>query len=530
MDSEDPAGTPLADIVDAAGRAAATRSRNAKTAAFAEVLGRLRPDEAPAAVGLLLGRPVQGRLGVGWRTLRRELPAAAETGTLSIGDVDRAFGDLADAHGPGWAARRSAALTGLLAAATRVEQDFLIRVMTGEVRTGALSGVVTDAVATAVRLPKETVRRAAMLSGDLGATAAAALRGDDLERIDLTPGVAVQPMLAASAPDVAEAVSVTGPASVEYKLDGARLQVHRVGGRVRAYTRSLAEVTERVPEIVELVRALPGGDLVLDGETLTLDEDGRARPFQDTMSRFGGAATEGELPVELSVSFFDLLYGDGRSLIDEPLRVRRRLLRAMVGGSLIAGVETAPGDPDPAAAAQAVLDEALAAGHEGVVVKSLAAPYAAGRRGAHWVKVKPVFTFDLVVLAVERGSGRRSGWLSNLHLGARDPEGRFGDPGGFVMVGKTFKGLTDELLRWQTEYFPTIAEGDDGYVLALEPTTVVEIAIDGVQRSSRYPGGIALRFARVKRYRIGDDAKPPSEADTVADLLRNAPGPAGLAQ
>ncbi|GAA3967559.1 hypothetical protein GCM10022231_30720 [Gordonia caeni] len=285
--------TALAEVVRAAAAAAGTTSRTAKTATLAGLLTQLAPDEAPIAVGLLLGRPVQGRLGVGWRTVRNESGEPAAEASLTIGDVDAAFTVLANAAGPGSVTRRSAALSGLLARAVSGEQDFLIRVLTGEVRTGALAGVLTDAIAVAAGLPKDRVRRAAMLTGDLGATARAALAGDDLTRIDLTPGTPVQPMLAASAPGVDEAVAVTGPASVEYKLDGARLQVHRRAGQVRAYTRSLADVTERVPEIVDLVAGFPGGDLVLDGETLTLDESGRARPFQETMSRFGGHGDRG---------------------------------------------------------------------------------------------------------------------------------------------------------------------------------------------------------------------------------------------
>lgn len=526
--------TALGELVAAAAAAAATRARTVKTAALAGLLAQLDPGEAPIAVGLLLGRPVQGRLGVGWRTVRDQVTEPADEATLTLGDVDGAFTVLAHAAGPGSAARRATALSELLARATGDEQDFLIRVLTGEVRTGALAGVLTDAVAAATGLPTDRVRRAAMLSGDLGATAGAALAGDDLTGVDLTPGTPVEPMLAASAPDVGQAVAATGPASVEYKLDGARLQVHRVDGQVRAYTRSLADVTGRVPEIVELVAGFPGGDLVLDGETLTLDERGRARPFQDTMSRFGGRGDPGDRAA-LSVSFFDVLYADGHSLIDQPLRVRRAQLRRVAGDAVVPGIELPgielPGIEVPgselhsagSAAAQGVLDEALAAGHEGVLIKSLESSYAAGRRGGDWIKVKPVYTYDLVVLAVERGSGRRSGWLSNLHLGARDPDGRFGAPGGFVMVGKTFKGLTDELLRWQTEFFPTIATGDDGYAISVAPEVVVEVAIDGVQRSSRYPAGVALRFARVKRYRTGAHAKPADQADTVDELRRCLP-------
>ncbi|MFT4088484.1 MAG: ATP-dependent DNA ligase, partial [Gordonia sp. (in: high G+C Gram-positive bacteria)] len=351
----------------------------------------------------------------------------------------------------------------------------------------------------------------------LAVAAQAAARGDDLAGVGLTPGVPVLPMLAATAPTAGQAVGQVAPASVEFKFDGARVQVHRVGGEVRVYTRSLADITARTPDVVAAVDGLPGGDLILDGETLALDESGAARPFQETMSGLAEGAGA------LSVWFFDVLYADGRDLIDEPLRVRREVLERIVGDRLIPGDVVADG-PGSAEAAQSVLDAALAAGHEGVVAKALDSAYDAGRRGSQWVKVKPVYTYDVVVLAVEQGSGRRRGWLSNLHLGARDPDGRFGERGGFVMVGKTFKGLTDEILRWQTEYFPTIETSRSGHVVHVQPTTVVEVAIDGVQRSPRYPGGVALRFARVKRYRVGDDAKPAEEADTISELIARLPG------
>ncbi|WOC13905.1 ATP-dependent DNA ligase [Gordonia sp. MP11Mi] len=506
----------LADLVRAAAEVAATGSRTAKTRVLAELLAGLRPAEAPTAVGLLLGRPIQGKLGIGWRTLRDQRSDAAATPSLTVDDVDIAFGGLSTSHGPGSAVRRTEILRALMGRATTHEQDYLGRVMTGEMRTGALEGVLVDAVALATHRDKTVVRRAAMLSGDLGATARAALADEDLSLVDLTPGVPVQPMLAGTASSPADAVATTGAASVEYKLDGARLQVHRIDGRVRAYTRSLADITDRVPDVVDVVDDFPGGDLVLDGETLALDESGAARPFQDTMSSFGRGGDQG-----LTVWFFDVLYADGRSWIDEPLAVRRNALRAVAGHHMIPGRLVDAAAPDRA---HDVLDEALAAGHEGIVVKALDAPYAAGRRGSHWVKVKPVYTYDLVVLAVEQGSGRRAGWLSNIHLGARDPDGEYGPDGGFVMVGKTFKGLTDETLRWQTEYFPTIAERRDGHVLHVRPETVVEIAVDGVQRSTRYPGGAALRFARVKRYRIGVDAKPVEDADTIASIRDRRPG------
>ena len=501
----------LSRLVDAAAAAGDTRSRTAKVTVLGALLAEVPAAELPMAVGLLLGRPPQGRLGIGWRGLQAHLARdGALEPTLTLADVGEAFEALAGAGGEGSVAERKRILTDLFDRATGAERDHLARVMIGEVRTGALEGVLTDAVAAAYGQPKEAVRRAAMLTGDLAATAQAAAAGEDLAGIGLTPGVPVLPMLAATAATAAEAIAVTGEASVEHKLDGARLQVHRVDGRVTAYTRSLADITDRVSEVVAAVEAFPGGDLILDGETLTLGEDGTARPFQESMSRL---SSHGRAE-HLSVWFFDVLHAEGRTLIDDPLAERREVLARVVGERLIRGTVT-----DDPAEAQRVMDEALAAGQEGIVVKALDSLYAAGRRGSNWVKVKPVHTFDLVVLGVEWGSGRRAGKLSNIHLGARDPEGHFGPPGGFVMVGKTFKGMTDETLVWQTEHFPTLAASRERWGLALVPETVVEIAIDGVQRSTRYPGGVALRFARVKRYRVGDDAKPASEADTI-DTLR----------
>lgn len=497
-------------VVEVAAEVAATPGRRAKTTALAALLRELEPGEIVPAVGMLVGRPRQGRTGVGWRTISSVRPRPSSTASLSVGDVDAALEALAQAAGSGSAAVRNRTLAGLLGAATAAEQDFLVRVLLGEMRTGALDAVVLEAVAAASGIPATTVRRSAMLTGAVAETARLALTGSDLSEVGLTVGVPVLPMLAGTAVSASEAVSATGEASIEAKLDGARLQIHRIGGEVRAYTRSLADITDRVPEVVALVASLPGGDLILDGETLRLGEDGRAKPFAETMSRFG---TYGEGQVGLSTFFFDLLHADGEDLLDEPLRRRRQLLAERVGPHLVPGEVSA--DPE---VAERVLAESLAAGHEGIVVKGIDSAYEAGRRGKRWLKVKPVLTFDLVVLGAEWGYGRRQGWLSNLHLGARDPGGEFGPAGGFVMVGKTFKGLTDALLRWQTEYFPTIAVREEPGVVMVEPSTVVEIAIDGVQRSTRYPGGVALRFARVKRYRTGDDAKPVEESDTIASL------------
>jgi DNA ligase-1 len=497
----------LEELVATMDAVTATRSRLAKVAALADLLRRLDPDEVPIAIGLLLGKPRQGRVGVGWRGLSAATGEPAPSSSLSIGDVDSALTALAAASGTGSAGERTRIVRDLTGAATESEQRALAGMILGDVRTGALGGVLTDAVAAASDRPLDSVRRAAMLSGDLGETARLALTGGDLDAVGLVVGRPVLPMLAATAGTPADAVRATGEASVEYKLDGARIQVHRDGDDVRVFTRNLADITHRLPEVVAAVRSLPVRSVILDGETLALDEADAPRPFQDSMARFGADAAR---DIVLRPWFFDVLHVDGRDLIDEPLAVRRAELERIAPLFRIPGRITA--DPD---AADAVLVEALAAGHEGVVVKAIDAPYAAGRRGSSWVKVKPVLTYDLVVLAAEQGYGRRTGWLSNLHLGARDPEGEFGEPGGFVMVGKTFKGLTDALLRWQTEYFPTLQVRESPGTVWLAPTTVVEIAIDGVQRSTRYPGGIALRFARVKRYR---DDKPAAEADTIQSL------------
>lgn len=503
----------LAELVDTTAAVAATRSRNAKVAALAALLTRLDADELPVAIGLLMASPRQRRLGVGWRTLAALTTTHADAATLTITDVDVAFERLAGASGTGSQTERAQVLHALAARATGGEWDFLARVIGGELRTGALEGVLLDAIAKASEQPAATVRRAAMLSGDLGETAGLALVGDAgaLDAVGLRVGRPVLPMLASTASTAGEAVRTLGDVAVEAKLDGARIQVHRAGDDVRVYTRSLADITHRVPELTDIVRSLPAERLILDGETLSLDESGAPRAFQDTMARFGAEVSR---TFALRPWFFDLLHVDGRDLLDEPLHVRRTELARVAADWIVPGLTTT--DPD---AAEAFAAETLAGGHEGVVVKALDAPYAAGRRGATWLKVKPVLTYDLVVLGVEPGSGRREGWLSNLHLGARDATGEFG--GGFVMVGKTFKGLTDEVLRWQTDYFPTIETSRTPYVLHVEPTTVVEIAIDGVQRSTRYPGGIALRFARVKTYRPDKGAR---DADTVQTLRALLPG------
>ena len=463
--------------------------------ALAALLRALAPEEIVPAVGLLVGSPRQGRLGVGWASAFRERPPAASEPSLTIADVDRAFSRLAVTQGSGSQRARAEILADLLARATTDEQDHIVRVIIGELRQGANEGVLTDAVAKAAGRPLADVRRAAMLLGDLGAAATRALTGGDLD-VGLTPLVGVQPMLAATAASVTDALALTGPASVEWKLDGARVQVHRAGDDVRVFTRTLHEIGERVPEIVEAARALPIDDVVLDGESLGLDLDGNPLKFQDTMS----------VGTTLQPFFFDVLRAGGDSLIDRPLHERKAILASVVPPRLLLPTL----DTSDAGAAVAFARTSLDAGHEGVMIKSLDSPYQAGRRGNTWRKVKPVHTLDLVVLAAEWGHGRRRGWLSNLHLGAR------GDDGTFVMVGKTFKGMTDALLEWQTAELQRIAVGDerlpDAHVVHVRPEHVVEIALDGVQRSRRYPGGVALRFARVRRYR---DDKSAAEADTI---------------
>ncbi|MFJ2502716.1 ATP-dependent DNA ligase [Microbacterium sp. NPDC087592] len=504
----------LAELVTTTDRVGATSSRLAKIDALAELLARADISELSIVVGLLLAAPRQGRLGVGWRGLSAIEIAHSDESTLTVGDVDDSLDALASTSGSGSAAGRTGILIDLGSRATAAEWDFLVRAMLGELRTGALSGVLLDAIARAADRPAALVRRAAMLSGDLGETARIALAGaeGDLEAVGLQVGRPVLPMLASTAATASEALQVTGAASVEYKLDGARIQVHRHGDEVGVYTRSLADITHRVPEIVEIVRSLPVHDIILDGETLSLDEDGGPRPFQETMSRFGAEVSR---ELVLRPWFFDMLHVDGRDLLDEPLSTRLAELERVAGQWRMPGIVTADAD-----AAEQLSHDALAAGHEGVVVKAIDAPYAAGRRGKSWVKVKPVLTFDLVVLGAEWGSGRRRGWLSNLHLGARDPDGEFGDPGGFVMVGKTFKGLTDELLRWQTTEFPEHESHRTASTVFVRPDIVVEIAIDGVQRSPRYPGGIALRFARVKGYRPDKTAAEADTIQTLRSLLR----------
>jgi DNA ligase 1 len=484
-----------------------TRSRLAKIDLLAALLHRLGPDEVPIAVAYLSGVLPQGTVGVGWASLRHLPPPAAPPPTLELGEVHAALEQIASASGQGSQAARRAELTGLFARTTEQERRFLLGLLSGEIRQGALEGIMVEAVARAAAVPSSEVRRALMVAGDLGIVAGEAVTGGvgALAGFGLTLLRPIQPMLAQTATDLSDALARIHPAAVEWKLDGARIQVHRLEGEVRAFTRNLADITDRVPEVVEAVRALPVDALILDGEAIALRRDRRPHPFQTTMSRFGSRLEVQELrqAVPLSSFFFDVLHLDGDDLIDRPTRERLAALDARIPEELrVPRILT--GDPVDA---DRFLDGALENGHEGVMVKALDAPYEAGRRGASWLKVKRAYTLDLVVLAVEWGHGRRRGWLSNLHLGARDPE-----TGGFVMLGKTFKGMTDQMLEWQTERFLQLETGRDEFTVYVRPELVVEVAFDGVQRSPRYPAGLALRFARVKGYRPD---KRPEDADTI---------------
>jgi DNA ligase 1 len=494
----------LAELVDASVAVTATPARNEKVAVLAELLARAGADEVTQVVCWLSGELTQRQIGVGWALLR-DRPAPAAEASLTVAELERALGAIGALQGPGSVGARRAAVHELLARATAEEQEFLVRLLLGDLRQGALAGVMTDAVARAAGLPAAAVRRALTLHGDLAAVAAIALRDgrEGLGGIRLQLGRPLAPMLAGSAGDVAAALAKTGPAAVDWKLDGARLQVHRDGDDIALFTRTLDDVTSRLPEVVAAAGALPVRSIVLDGEAIALRDDRRPEPFQVTAARFG---TRGARAKPLDSLFFDVLHLDGEDLLDEPLARRAEALDAAVAPEL----RVPRAVVEDADAAGGVFDGALAAGHEGVVVKALSAPYASGRRGSGWLKVKPVHTLDLVVLAAEWGHGRRRGKLSNLHLGARDEES-----GGWAMLGKTFKGLTDELLAWQTERLLALQTGRDGIVVHVRPELVVEIAFDGVQTSSRYPSGMALRFARVKRYR---DDKPAAEADTVATV------------
>ncbi|QKV78263.1 ATP-dependent DNA ligase [Amycolatopsis sp. Hca4] len=500
----------LSELVSASAELAATRSRKAKIALLAAVLRAAEVGELPVVIAYLTGQTAQDRLGAGWRTLAGLGAGSVAAPEATVTEVDAALTAAAGvAAGTGSNTRRQEVLRALFERLTPEEQQFMFRLVTGELRQGALEGVMVDAIAAAAEVPAEDVRRAFMLSGKLGVTGVAAITGGQAALVEfrLTLGTPIKPMLASPAESLDEAVAEHAEAIVEYKMDGARIQVHRQGDEVHVWTRTLREITGSVQELVELVRALPCESVVLDGETLALTDAGRPRPFQDTMSRFGSTREEQVKALLLRPYFFDCLHLDGVDLLDAPLSERNAALRKVAGAHVI------PGEVGTSRAA-AVLEAAMEAGHEGVMVKDLASPYAAGRRGRAWLKVKPVHTIDLVVLAAEWGHGRRTGTLSNLHLGARDPDG--GPP---IMVGKTFKGMTDELLAWQTRTFQEIETHRDDWTVYVRPEVVVEIELDSAQVSTRYPGGLALRFARVVRYRPDKDPADADTIDTVRGLL-----------
>ena len=542
-------GVLLSALVRTSETVAGAPGRKAKIEAIAALLRQAGPAEVPVAVAFLSGELRQRQIGVGFAAIRDLLGdsfwASADGGgpgdagpdpvgpPLTLADVDAAFAAIGAISGPGTQAERRRLLGAVFSRATPAERSFLTRLLGGELHQGALEGVMSDAVARAAGVSPEQVRRAHLLGGSLPAVAQAALSAGDspeaasaaLAEFHLQVGRALRPMLANSAPDVATAFGRVSPAAVEWKIDGVRVQVHRQGDQVTVFTRSLDDITARLPEITAAARAAAADSLVLDGEAIALGPDGRPRRFQVTASRAGtqGAPGSDRPDVPLTPFFFDLLHLDGRDLIDEPATERQRLLAAVLPGELqVPRIVTSD-----VAEAERFFADAVARGHEGVVVKSLDAPYAAGRRGSEWIKVKPRHTLDLVVLAAEWGHGRRRGWLSNLHLGARDPDG------GFVMLGKTFKGLTDQMLGWQTTRLLELADPagqpardpERGYgVVRVRPELVVEIAFDGVQTSPRYPGGLALRFARVLRYRPDKQA---AEADTIDAVRAIWAGPAG---
>lgn len=502
----------LRELSDVSQEVSTTSSRSAKIGLLATALSRLSPAEIAIATAYLAGELPQGRIGVGYASLKALSGSnAAVEARLELVEVDRRLTEVLEASGAGSERRRRQGLFELFALATAPEQAFLTRLLLGELRQGARQGLIGEAIARAARVPPALVRRALMVSGSLTGTARAALLEGDagLASMRLSLFTPMLPMLAQTAANSKEALKGRTALQAQFKLDGARVQVHKQAQLVRVYTRKLNEVTEAVPELVELVRALPAHSLILDGEAIALGADGRPAPFQTTMRRFGRKKNVAQWIEELPLKcrFFDCLHADGQDLLDVAEKQRGEILASVVPGETLVPerLVSAPEEID------AFLQQSLDSGHEGLMLKDPEAPYEAGRRGAGWLKLKPVHTLDLVVLAVEWGSGRRRGWLSNLHLGARDEQG------GFVMLGKTFKGMTDELLRWQTAKLGELEIETDGQVVHVRPELVVEVAFDGLQKSSQYPGGLALRFARVKRYRLD---KVAAQADTIERVRR----------
>ncbi|WP_435612410.1 ATP-dependent DNA ligase [Streptomyces sp. bgisy159] len=506
----------LIRLADVSREVAATSARSRKIALLADLFREAGPEDVPVVIPYLAGRLPQGRLGVGWKVLGRPVAPAPEP-SLTVREVDARLTELGKVSGPGSQGERTRLVGALMGAATESEQRFLVGLLTGEVRQGALDALAAEGLARATGAPADEVRRAVMLAGGLQPVAEALLADGPqaVDRFRLTVGRPVLPMLAHTASSVAEAVERLGDCAVEEKLDGIRVQVHRDGDDVRLYTRTLDDITDRLPELTAVARELGGGRFILDGEVIAFDERGRPRSFQETAGRVGSRVdvATAALAVPVSPVFFDVLSVDGRDLLDLPFTERHAELARLVPEPMRVR-RTVVAGPQDVPSAREFLADALRRGHEGVVVKALDAPYSAGRRGASWLKVKPVHTLDLVVLAAEWGHGRRTGRLSNLHLGARTADG------GLAMLGKTFKGMTDTMLAWQTERLQQLAVEDDGQVVTVRPELVVEIAYDGLQRSTRYPAGVTLRFARVVRYR---EDKRPEDADTVDTLLAAHP-------
>ncbi len=509
----------LAEVVEASRRITATSKRLEKIELLASLLKRLSPDEIETAVAFLSGATRQGRIGIGYATLRASMSAPSETPVIELLEVDRTLDDLTQVSGAGSESRKRELLNRLFSRATREEQQFLSGLLVGELRQGALEGIMIEALGKASGLGADRIRRAAMMGGGSASIARAAMeRGEPgLAQFDVQLFRPVQPMLAQTAEDVSDALQdLGGEMALEYKFDGARVQAHKSGDRVAIYSRGANDVSAAVPEIVAAVRALPARDLILDGEALSLDATGRPQPFQVSMRRFGRKVNINQLQGELPMTpfWFDLLYLNGASSIDNPQAQRFRELSQLIPAeNLVPHLATESRD-----SAEDFLHQALSRGHEGVMAKARNAAYAAGARGQSWLKIKQARTLDLVILAAEWGNGRRQGWLSNLHLGARDIE-----KGGFAMLGKTFKGLTDEMLAWQTAEFQKIEIARDKYTVYLEPKIVVEIAFNEIQISPRYVSGLALRFARVKRYRPDKSAAESDTFQTVQKLAGIAP-------
>lgn len=497
----------LSELVAAVAQIRAATKKTEKVGLLADVLRRTAQEESELAALYLTGSFPQGKIGIGWSAIQRAMAEGPPSGEpVTLRDVDATLTLLAQEQGAGSTERKVAELSRLFHRATAEERRFLSQLFVGEIRQGALEGLVIEAIAKAAALPLADIRQAAMFAGHIGAVARAALQegAPGLARFSLRLFTPVAPMLATSVEDVEEALHRLDRAGLEYKLDGARIQVHKGGEDVQIFTRQLQEVTGRLPELVDWARGLPVREAVLDGEALALRPDGRPQPFQMTMRRLGRIKDVQTLRHEIPLSpfMFDVLYVDGQSLLANPYEDRMKVLPAIASSTAVPRLVSA--DPEES---RRFFAQALAAGHEGVMAKSLHAPYSAGQRGFHWLKLKAATTLDLVVLAAEWGNGRREGWLSNLHLGARDPA-----TGQFIMLGKTFKGLTDEMLRWQTEKLLALETHREGHIIHVLPAMVVEIAFSDIQQSPRYPAGLALRFARVKRYRPD---KSPEHADTI---------------